>query len=87
MLSIFLNFFVTVVLVIIVVAYFTLFERKVLAATQRRCGPNMVGFWGLLQPFADAIKLLAKKQNVVSGANYALFIISPMLLLASSLTL
>jgi len=46
---------------LIAVAFLTLIERKVLASTQRRVGPNVVGFLGLLQPFADAAKLLTKE--------------------------
>lgn len=46
---------------LISVAYYTLFERKVLAAMQRRRGPNVVGVFGLLQPLADGLKLMAKE--------------------------
>jgi NADH-quinone oxidoreductase subunit H len=66
--------------VLIGVAYLTLAERKVLAAMQMRKGPNVVGPFGLLQPFADAIKMLMKETIVPSGASRFLFILAPMLL-------
>jgi NADH-quinone oxidoreductase subunit H len=66
--------------VLLGVAYLTLAERKVLAAMQLRRGPNVVGPFGLLQPFADAIKMLMKETIVPSGASRFLFILAPMLL-------
>jgi NADH-quinone oxidoreductase subunit H len=66
--------------VLLGVAYLTLAERKVLAAMQMRKGPNVVGPFGLLQPFADAIKMLMKETIVPSGASRFLFILAPMLL-------
>ncbi len=66
--------------VLIGVAYLTWAERKVLAAMQLRKGPNVVGPLGLLQPFADAIKMLMKETIIPSGANRLLFILAPMLL-------
>lgn len=65
--------------VLIAVAYLTLAERKVLAAMQMRKGPNVVGPFGLLQPFADAGKMLMKETIIPSGANRLLFIMAPML--------
>ncbi len=64
---------------LIAVAYFTLFERKVIASMQRRRGPNVVGFFGLLQPLADGLKLLLKETVLPSSANLAMFIIAPII--------
>ncbi len=61
------------------VAYLTLAERKVLAAMQLRRGPNVVGPFGLLQPFADAIKMLLKETIIPSGADRGLFLLAPVL--------
>jgi NADH-quinone oxidoreductase subunit H len=65
--------------VLLGVAYLTLAERKVLAAMQLRRGPNVVGPFGLFQPFADAIKAVMKETIVPSGANRLLFVFAPML--------
>ncbi|MGA3004470.1 MAG: NADH-quinone oxidoreductase subunit NuoH [Acetobacteraceae bacterium] len=65
--------------VLIAVAYLTYAERKVMAAIQLRKGPNVVGPFGLLQPFADALKMLTKETIIPSGANRFLFIMAPML--------
>ena len=63
---------------LIAVAYFTLLERKAMASMQRRKGPNVVGFWGLLQPLADGLKLLAKEIVIPRRASIKVFIGSPL---------
>src|SRR5215218_5177578 len=65
--------------VLLAVAYLTYAERKVLGAMQLRRGPNVVGPFGLFQPFADAIKAIMKETIVPSGANRLLFILAPIL--------
>lgn len=58
---------------LISIAYFTLIERKVLGFMQRRRGPNVVGFFGLLQPIADGVKLIFKETIVPTHANKIIF--------------
>ena len=65
--------------VLIAVAYLTLAERKVMAAMQMRKGPNIVGPFGLMQPFADALKMLTKETIIPTGANRILFLVAPLL--------
>ncbi|MBX6321049.1 MAG: NADH-quinone oxidoreductase subunit NuoH [Rhodospirillaceae bacterium] len=74
-----------VVPLLIAVAYLTYAERKVLAAMQLRKGPNVVGPFGLLQPFADGLKLLMKETIIPSGANRVVFIAAPMITFTLSL--
>jgi len=71
-----------VVAILIAVAYLTIVERKVMGSIQRRLGPNAVGFYGLMQPFADALKLFLKEQVIPSTSNRNLFLGAPMLTLA-----
>jgi len=67
---------------LLAVAMMTLAERKILAAIQLRRGPNVVGPFGLFQPFADAIKMLMKETIIPTGANRILFLMAPMLTFA-----
>jgi NADH-quinone oxidoreductase subunit H len=70
---------------LIAVAMLTYFERRVIGAIQLRKGPNVVGPFGLLQPFADALKLLTKETIVPTGANRFVFMMAPMLTLLLAL--
>ena len=71
--------------VLLSVAFMTIIERKQLAAHQRRVGPNYVGYFGVLQPFADALKLILKETIVPSQSNKVLFYLSPVSTLIFSL--
>ena len=70
---------------LIAVAYLTLAERRVIGLMQLRKGPNVVGPFGLFQPFADALKLLSKETILPSGASKTVFVIAPMLTFILSL--
>jgi NADH-ubiquinone oxidoreductase chain 1 len=67
------------------VAFVTVAERKTMASMQRRLGPNAVGFYGLLQAFADALKLLLKEYVAPSQSNIILFFIGPVITLIFAL--
>ncbi len=66
-----------IVPLLLAIAYFTLYERHLLAALQRRQGPNIVGFYGLFQPLADGLKLFIKESILPKSANIFLFLLSP----------
>jgi len=64
--------------VLLGVAYLTYAERKIISAMQMRLGPNVVGWFGLLQPIADAVKLLTKETVLPTGASPVVFFLAPM---------
>lgn len=80
-------FLVTVVVALLAMAFFTLFERKFLGLAQVRKGPRKVGIVGLLQPFADAIKLFLKQQLAPSVVNRVGFMVAPVGTLALAIRL
>jgi len=71
--------------VLLAVAFMTIIERKQLAAMQRRVGPNTVGYYGILQPFADALKLILKETVIPAQSNKTLFYLAPVVTLVFSL--
>ncbi|MDQ2069136.1 NADH-quinone oxidoreductase subunit NuoH [Natronospira bacteriovora] len=73
---------VLMLVLILMVAYYTYAERRVIGFMQGRMGPNRVGPWGLLQPFADVIKLVLKEIIVPSNSSRFLFLIAPILSIA-----
>ena len=64
-----------IILLLVAVAYFTLIERKIMASIQRRKGPNVVGWFGLLQAVADGLKLLIKESIIPNNSNSTIFLI------------
>lgn len=65
--------------VLIAVAFFTVAERKIMGSIQRRRGPNVIGFMGLLQALADGLKLFVKETTLPSNSNLTIFILAPMI--------
>merc|ERR1712048_1146040 len=77
---------ITIVIPLLIsVAYFTLVERKLMGSIQRRKGPNVIGFLGLLQPLADGLKLFVKETILPSNANLLLFTLAPVMTFLLSL--
>lgn len=79
------NIIVVLIGILVGVAFFTLFERKLLGYIQLRKGPNKVGIVGIFQPFSDAIKLFTKEHVGPYYSNYAPFLIAPVFSFALSL--
>jgi NADH-quinone oxidoreductase subunit H len=79
MFKIFIKILFIIIPVLVAVAYFTLVERKLLAAIQRRRGPDVVGVVGLLQPLADGLKLFTKEVVLPTSSDVVLFIVAPIL--------
>lgn len=69
----------TTVPLLLAVAFFTVAERKIMGAIQRRRGPNVIGFVGLLQAIADGLKLLVKETILPSNSNIGIFLLAPVL--------
>jgi NADH-quinone oxidoreductase subunit H len=80
-----LKILIIIIPLLISVAYFTLAERKILGAIQRRRGPNVVGVYGLLQPLSDGFKLLVKETVLPSNSNKFIFVLSPIITFVISL--
>jgi len=79
------NILSVVVPILLSVAFMTIIERKMLAAMQRRLGPTDVGYFGVLQPFSDALKLILKESVVPAQSNKILFYLAPVVTLVFSL--
>jgi len=83
--SIILKILAIVVPLLISVAYFTIAERKLMGSIQRRRGPNVIGFLGLLQPLADGLKLFVKETILPSNSNIHMFLLAPVISFVLSL--
>lgn len=86
-LNIFVDYLILLIIVLVGVAFVTLLEQKILAGTQIRVGPNYVGYWGVLQPFADAVKLFNKEGVFLRASNYLVYFLRPVVRLGLSLFL
>ena len=85
LLLIILKILAVVIPLLISVAYFTIAERKLMGSIQRRRGPNVIGFLGLLQPLADGLKLFVKETILPSNSNLKMFLLAPVISFVLSL--
>jgi NADH-quinone oxidoreductase subunit H len=83
--TILLKILLIIIPLLISVAYFTIAERKIMGIIQRRRGPNVIGFVGLLQPLADGLKLFVKETTIPATSNGVLFLVAPILTFVLSL--
>jgi len=81
-----LELLIVLISALVIIAFYIVLERKLLGSIQRRRGPNVVGFWGLLQAVADGLKLIVKEVSIPSRANRVIFIAAPILIIVISLT-
>lgn len=72
-------FIILLISILIVIAYYTLNERKIIGYMQRRKGPNVVGIFGILQPISDGVKLFFKEMVIPTKSNSNLFLLAPVL--------
>lgn len=72
-------------MILFCIAFFTVFERKIMASMQFRRGPNVIGFFGLLQAFADGIKLISKETIIPWVSNVFLFFLAPFMIFVFAL--
>jgi len=85
LLTILFKILIIIIPLLISVAYFTIAERKLMGIIQRRKGPNVIGFVGLLQPLADGLKLFAKETMLPGTSNIVIFLVAPILTFVLSL--
>jgi NADH-quinone oxidoreductase subunit H len=86
LLEIIFSYLALVVPLLLAVAFFTLYERHVLAALQRRQGPNTIGYYGIFQALADGLKLFIKESIFPKSANTFIFIVSPLFTFGLAMT-
>jgi len=86
LLEIIFSYLALVVPLLLAVAFFTLYERHVLAALQRRQGPNTIGYYGIFQALADGLKLFIKESIFPKSSNTFIFIVSPLFTFGLAMT-